>query len=152
MSSLPEYKNFNRLQAIIATLRSERGCPWDRKQTPETIKKYLLEESRELAEAIETGDHLHIREELGDLFYILFMLTKMHEEKQLFTADDVLNDICEKMIRRHPHVYSGVKAGNDEELRLQWEAIKAWENRNKNSMNRTGCATVPCHSHKTSPN
>ena len=126
---------FSELVKIITELRSERGCPWDRKQTPVTLTKYLLEETQELAEAIQKEDPLHVREETGDLFFILILLIKTYEEKNVFTIDDVLNTISEKMIRRHPHVFSGAETGNESELRQQWEEIKAIE---KNSMPESG--------------
>jgi len=118
---------FARFQQLIALLRSENGCPWDQKQTPATLKKYLLAETRELAEAIDQGDHDHICEEIGDLFYILLMLCQMFKEQGLFTADTALEAITRKMIRRHPHVFAGKPAGSEEELRRQWEAIKKEE-------------------------
>lgn len=118
---------FNRLQSVIRELRAENGCPWDRKQTPATIKKYLLEETMELAEAIDRRNLTDIREELGDLYFILSMLTVMHEEQGCFTSGEVLEGICDKMIRRHPHVFEGLPTGNEDELRAQWEAIKARE-------------------------
>jgi MazG family protein len=124
----PELRDeFSRLYSIIKKLRSEEGCPWDLRQTPASIKKYLLEEAAELAEAIEHEDALHIREEIGDLFYILILLIRMHEEEGEFSAVDVLAGISRKMIRRHPHVFAGAKAGTDSELRAQWEEIKAME-------------------------
>jgi len=120
---------YQRLQEIVSTLRGKSGCPWDQKQTPLSLKKYLLEETEELAEAIESGDVAHICEELGDVFFILTMLIKIHEEGDHFTGDDVLASICNKMIRRHPHVYGDTSAESEEELRLQWEKIKASESR-----------------------
>lgn len=119
--------NFDKLAEIVTTLRSEEGCPWDRKQTPSSLKKYLLAETQELAEAIDNNDVANIREELGDVFFILTLLTKMHEEQGHFSGDDVFADICRKMVRRHPHVYGDATACTEEELRRQWEAIKALE-------------------------
>lgn len=127
----PELRDeFSRLYALIKKLRSEEGCPWDLRQTPASIKKYLLEESAELVEAIDHEDAPHIREEIGDLFYILILLIRMHEEKGQFSASEVLAGISQKMIRRHPHVFAGAKAGTDSELRAQWEQIKAMEKNN----------------------
>ncbi len=116
-----------RLLDLVDRLRGHDGCPWDRKQTPETLKKYLLEETAELAEAIDSGDPAHIREEIGDLFFILAMLTAMFREQDLFSASDSLEEIIAKMIRRHPHVFAGQATGNEQELRRQWETIKAGE-------------------------
>ena len=116
-----------RLNLIIMTLRGSEGCPWDQKQTPESLKRYLLEETRELAEAIDQGEPGHICEEIGDLYFILNLLTLLYEEQGLFSADDALNGISQKMIRRHPHVFDHSTASTEEELRKQWERIKAAE-------------------------
>lgn len=120
-------ERFSRLVAIIRQLRSKEGCPWDMKQTAASLKKYLIEESGELAEAIDLDIADHIREETGDLFYILILLTLIHEDKGLFTLDQVLDGISEKMIRRHPHVFAGRETGSEDELRRQWEDIKSLE-------------------------
>lgn len=127
MSQIPSNGAFSELVEIITKLRSENGCPWDKKQTPVSLKKYLLEETNELAEAIQKQEPDHVREETGDLFFILILLIKTYEEQKIFTIDDVLKTISEKMIRRHPHVFSGVKTGSESELRQQWEKIKAIE-------------------------
>ena len=120
---------FQRLGFIVKTLRGSHGCPWDRKQTPESLKKYLLEEAAELAEAMESGDAGHICEETGDLYFILALLTTIFEERGEFSAEDALNGICEKMIRRHPHVFTQQKSCSEEELCAQWEQIKTEEKR-----------------------
>ena len=122
---------FDKLFQVISTLRNPGGCPWDLKQTPVSLKKYLLEEAAELAEAIDKGDHGHICEELGDMFYILLLLILMHEEEDKFTCENVLAGITEKMIRRHPHVFSGIKTGSDSDLRQQWRQIKEMEKKGK---------------------
>lgn len=127
MSTVTKQEKYDQLFAIIRKLRGENGCPWDQQQTPESIKKYLMEETRELAEAIESGDHDHIREEIGDLFYILILLIIMHEEQGKFSSDSVLATISAKMVRRHPHVFAGLPTGSDSELRRQWEEIKTAE-------------------------
>ena len=119
--------SFSRLQQIVKVLRGDHGCPWDIKQTPASLKKYLLEECNELAEAIDKGQHEAICEEIGDLFYILTLLITMFEEQQQFTADNVFGQIIQKMIRRHPHVFSGTVITSDEELRAQWARIKSLE-------------------------
>ena len=118
---------FLRLQHIIRRLRGEGGCPWDSKQTPLSLKKYLLEECQELAEAIDGGREEEICDEIGDLFFVLTLLMAMYAERQQFTVDDVLEQIIAKMIRRHPHVFADVTLTDEDELRLQWERIKAQE-------------------------
>lgn len=127
MSSEALRDKYDQLYEIIKRLRSGEGCPWDRKQTPGSIKKYLLEETEELAEAIDKGDKQHILEEIGDLYFILILLTIMHEEQGKFNGCDVLDTITAKMIRRHPHVFAGLPTGSESELRRQWEEIKAAE-------------------------
>ena len=115
------------LYEIIKRLRATDGCPWDQKQTPESIKKYLLEESDELADALSSNKYEHICEEIGDLFFILSLIVRIYEENNHFTINDVFSGITRKMIRRHPHVFDGMKTGNERELKKQWEAIKAQE-------------------------
>jgi uncharacterized protein YabN with tetrapyrrole methylase and pyrophosphatase domain len=118
---------FQRLRFIVKTLRGSHGCPWDRKQTAQSLKKYLLEETAELAEAIESGDADHICEETGDLYFILALLTTIFEEQEKFSAENALMGICKKMIRRHPHVFEQNRDCSEKELRAQWEQIKAEE-------------------------
>jgi len=121
-------ESLHRLQTIVRHLRDpERGCPWDRKQSPESLRKYLLEEAEELAEAIDQGRKEPILEEIGDLFFILTLLAEIHAEQNLFTLNDCLDSICTKMIRRHPHVFADAPTGDDEQLRRQWNAIKRAE-------------------------
>lgn len=127
MATQEKTDSFKRLVEIIKKLRADNGCPWDRKQTAASLKKYLLEETGELAEAIDLENADHIRDETGDLFYILILLALIHEEQGDFTLDESLNSIAEKMIRRHPHVFAGRKTGSEDELRRQWQDIKAIE-------------------------
>jgi len=120
-------KNFADLYDLIKQLRGSEGCPWDKKQTPESIKKYLIEEANELAEAVTHDNCEHVCEEIGDLLFILLMIVRIYEEDNNFTITDVLSKISNKMIRRHPHVFAGKKTGNEDELKKQWETIKAQE-------------------------
>lgn len=118
---------FVQLQNIVTILRGEHGCPWDIKQTPVSLKKYLIEECKELTEAIDIGGDDHICEEIGDMFFVLTMLINCFSEQQKFTTDDVFHKIVAKMIRRHPHVFAGKNVKSEEELRDQWETIKLLE-------------------------
>ncbi len=118
---------FVELIEIIKQLRAPDGCPWDKKQTPESLKPYVLEETHELCEAIDSGDALHIKEELGDVFFQLTFLACMHEEKNLFTMADALQAIIDKMIRRHPHVFTDEIFESEEAIRKNWQKIKAAE-------------------------
>ena len=112
---------------IVQKLRSENGCPWDREQSSTSLKRYLLEETHELLAAIDTGDHLHVKEESGDLLYIIVLLAQIHNEQGFFAIDDVIEGICAKMIRRHPHVFSNEKIESVAELRKKWLEIKNCE-------------------------
>lgn len=118
---------FARLQHIVATLRGDQGCPWDIKQTPLSLKKYLIEECQELIDAIDRGNEQDICEEIGDVLFILIMLTSFFTDQHRFTATDVLSAINEKMIRRHPHVFGDVHVTDEQELRTQWLRIKEQE-------------------------
>ena len=112
---------------IIRILRSENGCAWDRKQTPETMWKCLAEEVYELEEAIAKQDLQHICEELGDVLFQLVFILEIFQERQAFTLSDVVGQVAKKMIRRHPHVYGDAKISTDKELNQQWDKIKARE-------------------------
>lgn len=115
------------LQETITTLRGKNGCPWDKKQTKETLTKYIKEEMTELLEAIETGSPNHICEESGDVLFLLIMLAEIHSEELLYTFEDVIVGINNKLIRRHPHVFGESTISNEEELKKQWNEIKANE-------------------------
>jgi len=112
---------------IIDRLRGESGCPWDRKQTPESVQTYLIEEAHEAAAAIREGQVQEVAEELGDLLFMALFLVYLYEEKGLFRLDEVSDLICDKMIRRHPHVFADATAETAQEVRDNWEKIKADE-------------------------
>jgi MazG family protein len=124
---------FLELIEIIKKLRAPDGCPWDRKQTAASLKPYLLEETHELAEAIDSGDPQHIKEELGDLFFQISFLTLLFEEKNLFTMTEALQAIIDKMVRRHPHVFTDEKFESEEAIRRNWQKIKAEEKKQSQS-------------------
>lgn len=113
--------------AIVRRLRGPGGCPWDARQTPETLKTYVLEEAYELIEALDGGDPGKIKEELGDLLLHLVFLSDLYRERGYFSFAEVAAEIAAKMIRRHPHVFQGEKAGTQEELQQIWERTKAQE-------------------------
>lgn len=119
--------SFKQLVDLVARLRAPDGCPWDRKQTPETFKGYLLEETHELLEALSGDNREHIREELGDLLFQVVFLCQLYSERGDFTLGQVIDGIHAKMIRRHPHVFGDAKVESEEDLRRQWLAIKAGE-------------------------
>lgn len=120
-------RQLDELITIIKTLRGEGGCPWDKKQTAQTLTKYIKEEVGELLEGIKNDDTENICEETGDVLFLLLMLAEIHEEKDQFTLTDVIRNISDKLVRRHPHVFSDVKIDDEKQLREQWEAIKQAE-------------------------
>ena len=116
---------FGRLLDIMDTLRAE--CPWDKKQTLESLRHLTIEETYELADAIEENDLQEIKKELGDLMLHMVFYSKIGSEKDAFDVADVLNAVCEKLIHRHPHIYGDVEAATEEEVKANWEAIKLKE-------------------------
>jgi tetrapyrrole methylase family protein/MazG family protein len=101
---------FKKLYDIVVRLRAPDGCPWDREQTPLSLRGDLIEETYECVEAIDENNPSHVREELGDIFLLVTMIAYMHEQEGHFTLRDVLEGVSEKLIRRHPHVFGGLKA------------------------------------------
>ena len=120
-------KKLIRFMNIVNQLRSEKGCPWDRKQSPLSLKRYILEETHELLDAIDADDHQHVKEELGDLLYLIILLAQIHSEKQFFNMSEVIEAISAKMVRRHPHVFQDEQFDSEAQLREKWLAIKARE-------------------------
>ncbi|OUU24855.1 MAG: nucleoside triphosphate pyrophosphohydrolase [Planctomycetia bacterium TMED53] len=120
-------ENLIRLKTIIDQLRSPGGCPWDLEQTRESLRPYLLEEAHEVSDAILSGDPKLVCEELGDLLMNIFLQARVAEEQEEFSLDRVAEEISDKLIRRHPHVFGDAVANDPEAVRLQWEQIKAEE-------------------------
>ena len=117
--------NFQKLVDIMARLRSEDGCPWDREQTRETLKPYLIEEAYEVLEALDEGNAQGLKEELGDLLFQIIFHAQIAKERGEFDIDDVIKKISEKMISRHPHVFG------DERFETSKEVLKQWDERKK---------------------
>jgi MazG family protein len=124
-------REFVRLIEIMAALRAPGGCPWDREQTIDTLKKYVLEETYELLEAIDRHDHAALREELGDFLFEAVFIAQLEREAGHFTIADAVRSVADKLIRRHPHVFA---RGEDEapletanQVRVRWEEVKAQE-------------------------
>ncbi len=126
-SETDKWQKVRQIWEIIDQLRGEPGCPWDRKQTPESLQTYLLEESHETAAAIRAGQEQEVCEELGDLLFMVLFLVHLYDEKGRFGLDEVCDRICEKMIRRHPHVFGDVSVNSTQEVKDNWEKIKAAE-------------------------
>jgi XTP/dITP diphosphohydrolase len=116
---------FDRLLVIMDDLREK--CPWDKKQTMDTLRHLTIEETYELSDAILAGDLNEIKKEIGDVFLHLVFYSKIGSEQSAFDVTDVLNGICEKLISRHPHIYSDVVAETEEQVKSNWEALKLKE-------------------------
>lgn len=123
---------FEDLVRIMARLRGEGGCPWDREQTHASLKPYLIEETHEVIEAIDRGSFERLREELGDLLLQVVFHAEIAEEEGRFTIWDVIGWIHEKLVRRHPHVFGDVEADTPEKVLRNWEAIKLEEKSREN--------------------
>jgi len=116
--------DLNDLITLVEVLRSENGCPWDREQTHQSIRKNLIEETYEVIEAIDNSDDNLLREELGDLLFQVVFHARLAEERGVFGFDDVANDVCAKMILRHPHVFGDVCADTTDKVLDNWDRIK----------------------------
>lgn len=126
------YKDFDKLREVIATLRGPNGCPWDKKQTHQSLKPYLLEEAYEVLEAIEEEDEENLVEELGDVLLQIMLHAQIGEDEGWFSIADVIETLSEKMIRRHPHVFGTGTAEDAEEVVRNWDEIKKQEKGNNN--------------------
>lgn len=126
MNSLQQkLDSFSRLLTIMEDLREK--CPWDQKQTMETLRPLTIEETYELGDAILDGDLEEVKKELGDIMLHMVFYSKIGSEKGAFDIADVLNGICEKLISRHPHIYGDVKVSGEEEVKANWEKLKLKE-------------------------
>ena len=123
--------DFEDLIVLLEVLRSEKGCPWDREQDHHSIRKDLIEETYEVIEAIDTDNPVLLREELGDLLLQVVFHAQIETEKSCFTVHDVANDICVKLIHRHPHVFGTTQADTSEQVLSNWEIIKSEEKERK---------------------
>lgn len=122
---------FTDLVHIIEELRSDHGCPWDREQTHESLKVCLANESQEVFEAIDNHDMENLCEELGDVLLQVVLNSQIAREGGAFTINDVVDGVCRKMIRRHPHVFGDVKVNSPEESLALWNEIKKQEKAEK---------------------
>lgn len=131
-NSEKKYYNMNNLVQIMETLRSKEGCPWDRKQTHQSLKPYLLEESNEVLEAIDEEDDSSILEELGDVLLQVVFHSQVAKERGAFQMEDVVRGICDKLIFRHPHVFGDKSADTEEDVAKIWAEQKKKEKEMKN--------------------
>ena len=131
MSSREQAHYFDEIVDIIERLRAPGGCPWDRKQTLESLRTCITEEAYELAEAITRQDMTGVKEEAGDLLLQVVFVASLAREQGAFDMRDVVRAICDKLIRRHPHVFGSVEANDSDEVLRNWERIKQEERREK---------------------
>jgi tetrapyrrole methylase family protein/MazG family protein len=136
-------QTFENLAAIVDRLMSENGCPWDRAQTRDSLKPYLIEESYEVLEALDENDPEKIKEELGDLLYQILFHAKIAEQNKEFDLRGVIESISEKMVRRHPHVFGENELHTPDQVVHQWEEIKKQEKNNQG--NHSALDGVPKH-------
>lgn len=125
----PEHAGFAGFVEVIARLRGEGGCPWDRAQTHESIAKNMVEEAYEAVHAIETRDIAGLREELGDVLLQVVLHAQIAADAGSFTIDEVVEEITDKIVRRHPHVFGDAQANTPTEVHAKWDSIKAQEKR-----------------------
>ena len=121
------WEKMRHIWEIIDRLRGVSGCPWDRKQTPASVQTYLIEEAHEAAAAVRANEVKEVAEELGDLLFMTLFLVHLYEEKGSFRLDEVCDTVCEKMRRRHPHVFGDLPVRTAQEVVDNWEKIKADE-------------------------
>src|SRR6266513_1813272 len=140
MKQLTPGQWFEKLVAVQARLRAPNGCPWDREQTHQSLRTYLIEEAYEVLEALESGNDAKFAEEMGDLLLQIVFHSQIAREEGRFTVAEVIREIHDKMIRRHPHVFGETRAKDSAEVLRNWEQIKAEERRanGKKSGSKTG--------------
>jgi tetrapyrrole methylase family protein / MazG family protein len=134
---------FEKLVAVQARLRAPKGCPWDGEQTHHTLRTYLLEEAYEVLEALDTGNDAKLAEEMGDLLLQIVFHSQIASEEGRFTVADVIREIHDKMIRRHPHVFGETHAKDSKEVLRNWEQIKAEERRASKGESEDGAKEAP---------
>lgn len=126
-SIAPAQQQLQELIELIKKLRAPDGCPWDQKQTMQDLGRYLLDETHEVLDALSQNEPYHLQEELGDLLFLILFITEIAAESGQFLPADVLKNVKEKMIRRHPHVFSEVAVNSVEDIKNNWEKIKKKE-------------------------
>jgi tetrapyrrole methylase family protein/MazG family protein len=124
---LPQPGSFERFQETIAHLRAPEGCPWDRKQTHQSLRPYMLEEAYEVLDALDSGDLDALREELGDLLLQIVLHSQIAVDEGNFRMADIIADINAKIIRRHPHVWGSVDVADDQDVKVNWDKLKQAE-------------------------
>ncbi len=133
---------------IMARLRAKDGCPWDREQTHQSLKRYLMEESAEFLDALDDRNDEGMRDELGDVFMQVIFHAQIAAEERRFDMQDVARGLCEKLIRRHPHVFGQAQADTADKVVVQWDRIKQQERQNRGSgqeSHRSALHGIPRH-------
>src|ERR1700758_79842 len=144
MKQLTPGEWFEKLVAVQARLRAPKGCPWDREQTHQSLRTYLLEEAYEVLEALDTGNDAKFAEEMGDLLLQIVFHSQIAQEQGRFAVADVIRAIHDKMIRRHPHVFGEARARDTAEVLRNWEQAKAEERRSNDNRERSNTdSSVP---------
>ena len=133
-SSMREKKTFDDVVSLSRRLRAPGGCPWDREQTMESLRPYVLEEAYEVIQAIESGDADNLVEELGDFLFQVVFISQIAREEGKFDVGDVVTELCDKLVRRHPHVFGEKKAKTVREAVESWNSQKKKENEGKSSL------------------
>jgi tetrapyrrole methylase family protein/MazG family protein len=129
--SIRKQHSFNELINIMARLRGPQGCPWDKRQDHKTLLKYLFSEAREVKEAVKNNDFENLKEELGDVLLQVIFHSRIAEENGRFNIADVVDEICRKLIRRHPHVFGNEKLETPSDVLRRWKEIKLKEKEDK---------------------
>jgi len=136
-------RDFADLVAILHRLRSPGGCPWDAEQTHESLRPYLIEEAYEVLEALDSGDDRELKDELGDLLLQVVFHSELASERGVFSVGDVIEGICSKLVRRHPHVFADVKVDSSAEVERNWAAIKKLERAERGNAESSAIDGVP---------
>jgi tetrapyrrole methylase family protein / MazG family protein len=137
-NSLSAGEWFEKLVAVQKRLRAPQGCPWDREQTHATLRPYLIEEAYEVIDALDSGDDAKFAEEMGDLLLQVVFHSEIARQQERFTVADVIREIHDKMVRRHPHVFGDASAKNSAEVLQNWERIKASERLDRDAASKDG--------------
>ncbi len=128
-----EYKNLEELISVIAKLRAPDGCPWDRVQTHESLRPNMIEEAYEAVDAIDDNDMEHLKEELGDVLLQVLLHSQIASERGDFNIEEVAKELKEKLIHRHPHVFADTKVNTPEDVKKNWDILKAQEKTERKS-------------------
>jgi tetrapyrrole methylase family protein/MazG family protein len=135
---IKNHYDINDLQKLVARLRADDGCPWDKKQTHQSIRSNMIEEAYEAADAIDRSDTVNLREELGDVLLQVVFHCQMAREDNEFNFDEVCDGICSKLVRRHPHVFEEAVAQTPEQVLKTWDSVKLDEKSTSNFQDKNG--------------